>query len=69
MIDRSNEIIKQLNRLANDRSLNPTTRKHISEAMRHIRELHDGVAHIRELYLKLAKVRKDTTSNQVGESP
>ena len=39
MNSRSNEIIKQLNRLANDRGLSPHTRNKIRDAIRHIREL------------------------------
>ncbi len=57
MIERSNEIIKQLNRLANDRTLPMQARTKIGRAVRHIRELHDGVAQIRSLYLQLSKVR------------
>ena len=39
MNSRSNEVIKQLNRLANDRSLPLQARNRINEAVRHIREL------------------------------
>ena len=39
MIGRSDEIIKQLNRLVNDRGLAPNVRNKIREAMRHIREM------------------------------
>jgi len=39
MNNRSNEIIKQLNRLANDRSLPTQARNKINDAVRHIREL------------------------------
>lgn len=39
MNHRSNEIIKQLNRLVNDRSLPLQARNRINEAVRHIREL------------------------------
>lgn len=39
MNSRSNEIIRQLNRLANDRSLNTQARHKILDAIRHIREL------------------------------
>ena len=59
MIERSNEIIKQLNRITNDRSLKPHVRKQIGEAIRHIKELHDAVGNIRDLYLKLSKNRKN----------
>ena len=39
MNDRSNEIIKQLNRLANDRNLTPTVRNKLREAQHHIQDL------------------------------
>lgn len=39
MNDRSNEIIKQLNRLANERSLTPNVRNKIREAQHHIQDL------------------------------
>lgn len=39
MIGRSDEVIKQLNRLVNDRTLAPNVRSKIREAMRHIREM------------------------------
>ncbi|MCP4392510.1 MAG: hypothetical protein GY802_29735 [Gammaproteobacteria bacterium] len=39
MKSRSNEIIKHLNRLANDRSLSPQARNRIRDAAQHIREL------------------------------
>lgn len=39
MNNRSNEIIKQLNRLANDRSLPTQARNKINDVVRHIREL------------------------------
>lgn len=39
MLERTNEIIKQLNRLANDRSLAPQTRNKMREAAQHIRDL------------------------------
>lgn len=39
MNDKSNEIIKQLNRLTNDRSLTVNVRNKIREAMRHIQDL------------------------------
>jgi hypothetical protein len=60
MIDRSNEIIKQLNRLANDRSLPPKARNKMLETAQHIKDLYNGVQDIRELYLKL----KDLTTGQ-----
>ncbi len=39
MNNRSIEVIRQLNRLANDRSLPPLTRNKILDAIRHIKEL------------------------------
>ena len=39
MSNRSSEIIKQLNRLANDRSLPTPTRNRIRDAVRHISEM------------------------------
>ncbi len=46
MIDRSDEIIKQLNRIVNDRSISPPTRNKIREAVLHIRDLHTAVRQI-----------------------
>ncbi len=57
MIDKSNEIIKQLNRLANDRNLNPKIRGNIREAAQHIKDLHSGVQRIRDLHLKLKNIQ------------
>jgi hypothetical protein len=53
MIERSSEIIKQLNRIANDRNITPQTRNKIRQAVLHIKDLHTAVAHIRDLHLKL----------------
>ncbi len=39
MTSRSDEIVRQLNRLANDRSLSHQARKIILDAVRHIREM------------------------------
>ena len=39
MIERSNEIIKQLNRLANDRNLSPQVRNKVRDALQHIKDL------------------------------
>jgi len=39
MNSKTNEMIKQLNRLVNDRSLPMQARNRITEAVRHIREL------------------------------
>ncbi len=44
MNSRTNEIIKQLNRLANDRSLPIQARNKINEAVRHMRELQHRLA-------------------------
>ncbi len=38
-MDKSNEIIKQLNRLVNDRRLDPQARNQVREAMQHIKDL------------------------------
>ena len=68
MIDRSNQIIKQLNRLANDRSLPPQARNKMHEAIQHIKDLHSGVQRIRELYLKLKSVKTHQQSQiQINE--
>ena len=40
MKNRSEEIVKQLNRLANDRNLAPPARNKIRDAIQHIRDLH-----------------------------
>ena len=39
MMEDSTEIIKQLNRLANDRTLAPQVRNQVREAMLHIKDL------------------------------
>ncbi len=39
MMEKSNEIIKQLNRLANDRRLAPHARNQVREAMQHVKDL------------------------------
>jgi len=39
MMEKSTEIIKQLNRLANDRTLAPQARDKVREAMQHIKDL------------------------------
>lgn len=54
MNNRSSEIIKQLNRLANDRSLPMQARNRINDAARHIREWQDRLKeaiHSSEEYL------------------
>ncbi len=54
MNNRSSEIIKQLNRLANDRSLPMQARNKINDAVRHIRELQHRlkeVMHLSEEYM------------------
>ena len=70
MIDRSNEIIKDLTRLANDRNLQPRVRNKITNAIQHIKDLHDGVSRIRDLHLKLNKSRSHikTQTNVATES-
>ena len=49
MNERSNEIIKQLNRLVNDRSLAPHARN----------KIRDAIQHVRELQLKLSKIMRE----------
>ena len=49
MNSKSNEIIKQLNRLVNDRSLPMQARNRINEAVRHIREMQLKLAEARSL--------------------
>jgi len=49
MNNRTEEIIKQLNRLANDRNLAPYTRN----------KLWDAINHIRELQLRLSESTRD----------
>jgi len=39
MSSRSDEVMKQLNRLVNDRNITPQARNHIREAVDYIREL------------------------------
>jgi len=39
MNDKSSELVKQLNRLLNDRSLAPSARNQVREAMLHIKDL------------------------------
>ena len=54
MYNRSSEIIKQLNRLANDRSLPMQARNKINDAARHIRELQQRLKealHLSEEYM------------------
>ncbi len=47
MIERSDEIIKQLNRLANDRNLPPTVRNKMRDVVQHIKILHNQVEQLR----------------------
>jgi hypothetical protein len=49
MNGRSNEIIKQLNRLANDRNLDPNARN----------KIRDAIQHLREMQLKLSELRRE----------
>ena len=55
MIDRSEEIVKQLNRLANDRNLPPPTRN----------KVRDAVQHIKELNLKMADLKSESEAEQL----
>jgi len=64
---RTEEVIKHLNRLVNDRAIPPRARKRISDAVQHIHELElkvvkikgAAVQHLRKLKLKLAKLNGD----------
>jgi len=64
---KTEEVIKQLNRLVNDRNIPHQARKIILVSVQHIRELalnvakikSDAVKHLRELKLKLAKLKGD----------
>lgn len=49
MKSRSDEIIRQLNRLANDRSLPMQVRNKINDAVRHIRDLQQKLEQVRDL--------------------
>jgi len=55
LIERSDEIIIQLNRIANDRNVDSRTRSRIRDAAQHIKDLHAAVRNIEDLYLKLKK--------------
>ena len=68
MIEKSNEVIKELNRLVNDRSLKPQVRNKISRAAQHIKDLHQAVSRISELHLKLSRNRADSTRNTAGNN-
>ena len=67
MDSKTEEVIKQLNRLVNDRNIPHQARKIILASVQHIRELtlnvanikSDAVKHLRELKLKLAKLKGD----------
>ena len=59
MTDRGNEIIKQLNRLANDRSLPPQVRNKARDAIQYIKELQHEVECYRDLDVMLEKTNFD----------
>ena len=59
MLERSDEITKQLNRLANDRNITTHARNKIRDAAQHIKDLHAAVRNIRDLYFKLEKCKRD----------
>ena len=46
IIERSDEVIIQLNRIANDRNVDPRTRNKIRDAAQHIKDLHAAVRNI-----------------------
>ena len=51
MSERSNEIIKQLNRLTNDHSLAPRVRAQILDAVRYIKDIQANQKNRGELYI------------------
>ena len=53
MIDRSNEIVKELNRLVNDRNLQPQVRNKISRAVQYIKDLHEAAERASDLHPNL----------------
>jgi len=55
IIERSDEVIMQLNRIVNDRNVDLRTRNKIRDAARHIEELHAAVQNIEELNFRLEK--------------
>ena len=59
MTDRGNEIIKQLNRLANDRSLPPQVRNKARDATQYIKELQHEVECYRGLDVMLEQTNFD----------
>ncbi len=56
MTERSYEIIKQLNRLVNDRNLAPHARNKLRDAVRHIKDLQSEVSSTRNLDLDITEV-------------
>ncbi len=61
MTERSYEIIKQLNRLVNDRNLAPCARNKLREAVRHIKELQDQVGSVKDRETGLEDIDLDIT--------
>lgn len=57
MKNRSEEIVKQLNRLANDRGLAPIVRNRIRDAVQHIKDLHQQMS---DLILEIDADRTET---------
>ena len=57
MKSRSEEIVKQLNRLANDRGLAPIARNRIRDAVQHIKDLHRQMS---DLILEIDEDRTET---------
>ncbi|MEM7564708.1 MAG: hypothetical protein AAF353_16910 [Pseudomonadota bacterium] len=58
MKDRSDEIVKQLNRLANDRSLAPIARNKIRDAVQHIKDMHQQMTDL------ILDIEMDNTETQ-----
>jgi hypothetical protein len=59
MNDRGYEIIKQLNRLANDRSLSPRVRNKVRDAAQYIRDMQNELERCRDLDILLEKTNFD----------
>jgi hypothetical protein len=59
MDDRGNEIMKQLNRLANDRSLSPQVRNKVRDASQYIKNMHKKLGCYKDLDILLEKTKFD----------
>jgi len=66
MNDSSNEIVKQLIRLANDRNLDAGSRNKICDMAQHVRDLQNLLNKTRELNIKLEKFKCANKLNQIN---